>query len=177
MQNDAKVIQAIENDSLFMLESILKGGYDVNKPIIIGEEYDLEEYDEVSLLSYAICQYASRELVELLLSYGIDIYEVNNDGISSLDVAIKYKRVEIVELCIEKGFDLNKTKRKSGLTPLILASCFNDVEIATILLKNGADINGTDGSGLTAKDYAKKMGQKKMIEFLDKNGGKYNLYS
>jgi ankyrin repeat protein len=177
MQNDAKVIQAIENDSLFMLESILKAGYDVNKPIIIGEEYDLEEYDEVSLLSYAICQYASRELVELLLSYGIDIYEVNNDGISSLDVAIKYKRVEIVELCIEKGFDLNKTKRKSGLTPLILASCFNDVEIATILLKNGADINGTDGSGLTAKDYAKKMGQKKMIEFLDKNGGKYNLYS
>jgi len=177
MQNDAKVVQAIENDSIFLLESILKAGYDINKPILIGEEYDLEEYDEVSLLSYAICNYASRELIELLLSYGVNIHEVNSEGISSLDVAIKYKRVEIVKLCIEKDFDLNKTKRKSGLTPLILASCFNDVEIATILLKNGADVNGTDGSGLTAKDYAKKMGQKKMVEFLTDNGGKYNLYS
>jgi len=167
MQNNSKVLQAIENDSIFLLESILKDGYDIKKPIVIGEEYDLEEHDEVSLLSFAIRQYASRELIEMLLSYGVDIYEVNSDGVSSIDVAIKYKRVEIIELCIEKGIDLNSTKRKSGITPLMLASCFNDIEIAKILIDNGAILDSKDNSGLSAKGYAKRLGQKKMLEFLE----------
>ena len=167
MQNDLKILKAIENDSLVLLESILKDGYDIYKPIIIGEEYDLEEHDKVTLLSFAIRQYASRELIELLLSYGVDIHEVNSDGVSSLDVAIKYKRVEIIELCIEKGIKLNSTKRKSGITPLMLASCFNDIEIAKILIDNGAILDSKDNSGLTAKDYAKRLGQKRMLEFLE----------
>ena len=45
-----------------------------------------------------------------------------------------------------------------------------------LLLKHNADINSLDNSGMSAKDYAKKLGQKKMLEFLDKKGAKYNLY-
>ena len=167
MQNDQKVIEAIENDSIFLLESLLKNGYDIKKSIIIGEEYDLEDHDEVTLLSYAIRKYASRELIEVLLSYGVSIHELNSDGVSSLDIAIKYKRIDIINLCIEEGIDLNITKRRSGITPLILASCFNNIEIAKILIENGADINGQDNSGATPKAYAKKLGQKKMLEFLE----------
>jgi ankyrin repeat protein len=72
--------------------------------------------------------------------------------------------------------DVNSTQRKSGMLPILLASCFNDIEIIELLLENGADINATDASGVSAKDYAKKLGQKRVVEFLDTKGAKFNLY-
>jgi len=33
-----------------------------------------------------------------------------------------------------------------------------------------------DRSGMSAKDYARKLGQKKMQEFLTEKGGKFSAY-
>ena len=43
-----EVTQAIENDSVATMKSLLKNGVDLKKPILIGEEYELEDYDEIS---------------------------------------------------------------------------------------------------------------------------------
>ena len=48
------VTEAIENDSVAKMKSLLKDGADLKKPILIGEEYDLEDYDDVSPFFYAI---------------------------------------------------------------------------------------------------------------------------
>ncbi len=168
--------EAIENDSVAKLKSLLREGIDIKKPIIIGEEYDLDDYDTISPFFYAIRKYASMEMLELMLEHGVDIEETDKDGISALDVAIKFKRKDVIEFCIDKGFDLNVSRRKSGITPVMLAACFSDIEMMQILIDNGADINRTDNSGMSPKDYAKKLGQKRMVEFLDKNGAKFNLY-
>lgn len=171
-----EVTQAIENDSIAKLKSLIKNGVDITKPILIGEEYDLEDYDEVSPLFYAIRKYASLELIETLLENGADLFERDGDGISALDVAIKFKRKDVIQFCIDKGFDLNATKRKSGITPAMLAACFSDIEMMKLLLDNGADINAADRTGMSPKDYARKLGQKKMVEFLTEQGGKFNVY-
>jgi len=172
-----EVTQAIENDSVAKLKSLLKQGVDLNKAILIGEEYDLEEYDEISPLFYAIRKYASLEMIELMLENGVDLYMTDDDGISALDMAIKFKRKDLVQFCIDKGMDLNSTKRRSGILPLLLSCCFNDTELIQMLLDNGADINATDASGMSAKDYARKLGQKSVVEYLSQRGGKHNLYS
>jgi ankyrin repeat protein len=57
-----------------------------------------------------------------------------------------------------------------------LAACFNNIAIAQLLLDYGADINVQDSSGMSTKDYAKKLGQKKMLAFLDERGAKFNRY-
>lgn len=171
-----KMTEAIDNDSLVKMKSILENGASATKPIPIGEEYDLEEYDEISPLFYAIRKYASIEMIELLLAHGANIYDVDRDGVGALDIAIKFKRKEVVRLCIDKGIDLNQTKRKSGILPLMLASCFSDLEMITLLVESGAKLDAKDGSGATAKDYAKKLGQKKVVEFLEEKGAKFNLY-
>ncbi|SFZ97945.1 ankyrin repeat family protein [hydrothermal vent metagenome] len=171
-----EVTQAIDNDSVAKLKSLLKNGLDIKKPILIGEEYELEDYDEISPFFYAIRKYASMEMIELMLENGIDLHEVDSDGISALDMAIKFKRKELIQLCIDRGFDLNSSKRKSGMTPVILASCFSDIEMMKILLDSGGDINQTDKSGMSPKDYAKKLGQKKMLDFLDEKGARFSAY-
>jgi len=170
------VTEAIENDSVAKMKSLLKNGADLSKPILIGEEYELEEYDEISPFFYAIHKYASMEMLELMLESGVDLYAVDSDGISALDIAIKFKRKEVIQFCLDRGFDINASKRKSGITPVMLASCFSDIEMMKLLLDNGGDINLSDKSGMAPKDYAKKLGQKKMLDFLDGQGAKFNIY-
>lgn len=171
-----EVTQAIENDSVAKMKSLLKNGADLTKPILIGEEYDLEDYDEISPFFYAIRKYASMEMLDLMLENGVDLHETDSDGISALDMAIKFKRKDVIQFCIDKGFDLNVSKRKSGITPVMLAACFHDLEMMKMILDNGGEINAVDKSGMSPKDYAKKLGQKKMIEFLDEQGGMCSRY-
>jgi len=171
-----KVLDAIDNDSMLLLEKYLKEGYDLKRPVFLGDEYDLEEPDETPILFYAIRRSASVEMIELLMRYGVDIHELNEDGLSALDVAIKFKRKDIVALAIKHGISVNETQRKSGINPLMLACCFSDTEIIDILLQNGADVNRVDKSGMSAKDYAKRLGQKRVVEFLTQKGGRHNLY-
>jgi ankyrin repeat protein len=171
-----EITQAIEHDSIAKLRSLLKEGIDLNRPVLIGEEYDLEEYDEISPLFYAIRMYASLEMIELMLENGVDLFAVDSDGISALDMAIKFKRMDVVRLCIDKGFDLNTTKRKSGITPVMLAACFSDIDLMEILLESGGDINAVDRTGMSPLDYARKLGQKKMQAYLEERGAKHAAY-
>jgi len=168
--------EAIDNDSLAKIKSLIKDGIDLNKAILIGEEYDLDDYDEISPLFYAIRKYASMEMIELFLANGVKLEQRDADGISALDMAIKFKRLDVIEFCIAKGFDINKSTRKSGITPVMLAACFSNIPMMKLLIDNGALLNKVDNSAMSAKDYAKKLGQIKMMEFLDTQGAKFNLY-
>jgi ankyrin repeat protein len=141
---------------------------DLSAEVIIGQEYDLDEPDEAPLLTYAISEGASLEAIEMLVDAGIDIAEVNREGLGVLDVAIKHKRLDILKLCEARGIDLLESRRKSGVTPLILAASFSDMQIVTYLIERGADVNDRDNYGMTAADYAKRMGQEKMLAFLEK---------
>jgi len=171
-----ELTQAIEHDSIVKLRSLLKEGVDLSKPVLIGEEYDLEEYDEIPPLFYAIRVDASLEMIELMLKNGADLFAVDSDGISALDMAIKFKRMDVIRLCIDKGFDLNTTKRKSGITPVMLAACFSDIDLMEMLLKSGGEINAVDRTGMSPLDYARKLGQKRMQAYLEERGAKHAAY-
>jgi len=171
-----ELIETIENDSIVKLKALCKAGLDLNQPIDAGLEYGLEDPDYMPVLFFAIRKHASLEFIEVLLENGLNITDVDDDGLSAIDIAIKFKREDVVNFCLDKGMDINATSRKSGITPILLASCFNNVSMVELLLKNGAEINAQDSNGMSAKDYAKKLGQKKMIAFLDEHGAKYNRY-
>ncbi|THX24835.1 purine and uridine phosphorylase [Aureobasidium pullulans] len=92
-------------------------------------------------------EYGRERIVELLLSHGADVelrqihvYTDRSDW-TPLHAAVSGKHIKIVELLLERGANLNGTKR---LRPLVAAAMRNDQAVAKILLDNGADINATE---------------------------------
>jgi len=164
-----RLLEALAHDDLVTLRKLLAAGdIDLSQEVEIGSEYELDEPDEVPLLFFAISSRASLEAIEMLVDAGSDITAVNREGVGALDIAIKYKRMDIIELCEKRGVSLTESRRKSGITPLILAASFSDMEIVTYLLSKGASVYDTDKYGMTAAAYAKRMGQTKMLAFLEK---------
>jgi ankyrin repeat protein len=164
-----RLLKAIEEDILVEVKRLLKSGnYNLNLEVEIGTEYDLDEYDEIPLLFYLIQKGISLEMLKLLIDNGMDIKMVNREGVGAIDYAIKYKRKDIVKLCKDYGIDLSQSRRKSGLTPLMLAASFSDIDMMEYLIENGASPNQRDRFGMSAFDYAAKLGQKRAVEFLEK---------
>ena len=171
-----ELIEAIENDSIVKLKQLCRAGIDLNQPIDAGAEYELEDPDYMPTLFFAIRKDASIEFIEVLLENGLELKQIDEDGLSAIDIAIKFKREDVIDFCVKHGMNVNDTSRPSGITPLVLASCFNDTKIVEQLLKYGAEINAKDKNGMSAKDYAKKLGQKKMVTFLHEHGARHNRY-
>ncbi len=171
------LLEAIERDNLVAIRKLLdEGKVDLDAEVVIGEEYDLDEPDEIPLLFYVIMKGISLEALDLLLKAGLDLDYTNREGLGALDIAIKYRRPDIVRLCKEQGISLDQSRRKSGMTPLMLAAAFNDTEMVEYLLQEGADINAVDRYGMTALDYARKMGQGRVKELLEEHGAKHRHY-
>ena len=105
-----------------------------------------------------------------------DINDVDNDGLSSLHVALA---VEVVKYLIEKGgHDISKglhaaasdgdletvqylvennanieVQNKFGQTPLICAAMNDQLEVVTYLVENNADVQAHDEHAKTALDH------------------------
>jgi ankyrin repeat protein len=172
-----ELLEAIKDDRIVMVKKLLgKKEIDLSQIVYFGDEYELEEPEETNILFYSIRTYASIEIIKLLIEYGVDIFQTTKEGVGAIDIAIKFKREDVVQLCVDLGVDINISKRKSKITPIILASCFNNISMVELLIRNGANINGIDNSKMSAKDYAKKLGQNKMLDFLDSIGAEFNLY-
>ncbi len=119
-----------------------------------------------TVLACALRYRCDDSIVELLLKNGADLFACNEDGVSILDYAIMYNRIELVEEILKTDIDINKTKRPSQFTPLMGAVCYGRKEIAVMLLEKGADVTLRDIKGLSALDFAKKTRKVKMIELL-----------
>jgi ankyrin repeat protein len=173
----AALLEAVERDNLVALRKVLESGAaDLSGEVVIGEEYELDEPEEIPLLFYVIQKGISLEALKMLVEAGMDLHFVNREGLGALDIAIKYRRPDIVRFCKDQGISLSTTRRKSGMTPLMLAAAFNDTEMVKYLLEEGAELNGVDRYGMTALDYARKMRQKQVQELLESRGAKHELY-
>ncbi|XP_030331018.1 NF-kappa-B inhibitor beta isoform X2 [Strigops habroptila] len=75
---------------------------------------------------------------------------VNYDGYTPLHIAVLRKDVEMVELLLSAGADLNKPEPSCGRSPLHLAVEAQSPEVAEVLLRAGADPGARMYVGYTA---------------------------
>ena len=150
-------VEVLKNDDYIGVKMLIKKGLDVNEENDIGE----------SVLASALRYRCDFDLLMLLVENGADIFDFDNEGVSIFDMAITYDDMQMVKYILDKGIDVNQTRRRSGFTALMAASCYGRVDIAKLLLENGANHKSLDAKGFSAIDFARKMNKKSVLELFD----------
>lgn len=164
-----KWLELLKNNDFLGIKKYIKDGANVNETNESGE----------SVLASALRHKCDMDLIMLLVENKADLYDFDEEGVSIFEMAITYGNVDIVNLIISKGIDVNSTRRKSGFTPLMTATCYGRVEIAKILIENGANIEAVDSKGISVTDFARKMNKKSILDLLDydENAPKNTTYA
>ena len=110
------------------------------------------------------------EIIKLLLHLNsIDINRGNKDGLTPLLIASTRGDSEILKLLLaHDGSDVNQSflLDNNNLTLLKYAITTGNIEIVKVLVSFGANIHEAPINGMSALDVAKKMGQKKVLNYL-----------
>ncbi len=154
---DCFSFQIAKND-LELCELFLKAGMDINERDSSGTPF----------LCYA-ARNGKIDMVQWLLENGADIDAVSNDrGYSAVMDAVWKSNVQIVELLVNKGANLNFVSR-DGQTALILATGSENFQICRILAENGADPTIKDRMGMSSIDYATLFKKEEILNLYKEN--------
>ena len=154
-----ELISAIIKNDYIKVKKSLKNIDDINTPL------ELDECENIFF--FAVKKKANTEILKLLIESGLELSYQDKNGVGIFDEAMNYNDLEFIKYLVEKkGFNPLVTNRKSGFTPLMQAVSYGYLEIVKYLISLGADINQKDNFGFNAKDYARKLGQIRVYNYL-----------
>ncbi|EAY09250.1 hypothetical protein TVAG_133070 [Trichomonas vaginalis G3] len=132
--------------------------------ILHGADIYLEDYKD-NPATYYIVEYGWKEILELLISRGLDINKAK-----SLFVAAEFNWKEIVEILLANGADVNSNDYYYNKTPLLIAVQYNSKKVIDILYSHGADINVYDSQGRGVLYYVARTNNVEKAEFFMSHG-------
>jgi ankyrin repeat protein len=109
------------------------------------------------------------EMVRLLLSVGVKVYEKNSIGETALIRASGKDIEKIVDLLIQHGAEVD-AETHSGDTAVTVAAIKGQGTKIEVLAKHGADLNHRNGNGLTPLMLAKMHNWTWGVDFLKTKG-------
>ena len=168
---------AIIEDRPKLLEMLLFIGLDPD--IYIKEHYGKydNDDDDSTLLHYA-ASYGFERCVNVLLAYNVNVDKVCKyySGRTAMQLAVRQGYIDIANILINFGADINFKDGLRGETALHIATFNGYLKIIHLLLQRGAqiDIQAT-GSGLTPLMHACEYGNDDMVKLLLDFGADVNI--
>ena len=122
-------------------------------------------------LLHMACKNGQLSLIKNLLKSKVDINSMNAEGLSPLHLAVIEGHIELTNLLINKGANIEMKDLKWGSSPLLYACQNGRTKILKMLLEKGADINAKCNKGGTfAIHFAAQSGKSDLIDFLLQRG-------
>lgn len=140
--------------------------------------YGMEE-DPNEQLTDAIAINNIINVKKLLYNKKVDVNYKRIHGFTPLISAMDYIKLEIAELLIDEGADIDLAN-ENGITPLMYAAFFTtvqerNIDIVHLLIRKGANINLTDTEGNSALLYACHNKNIKGAQLLLQHGANINI--
>lgn len=149
--SQALLVKALKSNNMEWTELLLNGGAEVNLPDSNGN----------TPLIWALSADLKIEMIELLVSHGANVNQINYDGLSALDTAINNADAVVVDCLISHGADLSPkiySATTPDMTPLEFAVTLGDFEVVKALLEGGSDIHHMSSNNKTALNLALEFG-------------------
>ena len=102
------------------------------------------------------------DIVDELLSLGVDISVTNADGCNALWLACYNGSHEIIERLLAAGIDID-LQNGNGATCLMYVSSNSKADLVQLLLDNGADTSLKNFDDFTARDLAASVACLKLL--------------
>jgi ankyrin repeat protein len=109
------------------------------------------------------------EMVKLILATKPDPDIRDNFGATAVHEAIFESNLEVIQLLLDNGFDVNAQIPSNGYTPLHYAVWLNKPESVKLLLSYSADKSIKDKKGFTPLEKATKEGKRDLVIALSRN--------
>lgn len=148
----------IEKDNREIVQTYLDAGMSLNERTSLG----------TPMLNVAIRAEQVDE-VKWILQHEIDLDAVSKDrGYSALMDCVWKKNLELAEILVKKGVNLNFTST-DGQSALMLAVGEGNVKMVELLAEAGADPDKADALGMSAYGYAKLFKRDDLVKILEKH--------
>ena len=112
------------------------------------------------------CENSQIHLIKSLLVSNTNINSMNTQGLSPLHVAVIKGNVEVTELLINEGADIELKDSQYGSSPLLHACQNGRVNIVKLLIEKGANVKSESTSGTNALHFATQSGNIKVVELV-----------
>lgn len=140
-----------ETDVKEFLKAVAEGNLEVAERYLKTDPRLADEQDSLTALTHAV--YSGEAMVDLLLKNGADPNKVSANSWPPLMTALFDGNIEVVEMLVSKGADVNFIDGYSNpLFHVLWKRDYDDATkkiIAEILLRSGADVNGKNKFGWT----------------------------
>ncbi|CAG5098084.1 Oidioi.mRNA.OKI2018_I69.XSR.g15365.t1.cds [Oikopleura dioica] len=156
---------------------LMKNGADPNKknrdgqsPLDVAKDSDIKDIllGDAAVLDAAKSGSVAR-IQKLLTAENVNCRDTHGRNSTPLHLAAGYNNIEVAEILIEYGADVNAEDR-GGLIPLHNAASYGHVEIAQVLLKHGSHVNANDRWQFTPLHEAAQKGRTQLCALLLSHG-------
>jgi ankyrin repeat protein len=160
-----RLLRAIQNQRIDAVRQELDRGVDVNEP---------DEFGDFPL-TYAITEYGSEEVANLLLDRGAKIdAQSERNGLTALHNAALLLSSDKLKLLLKRGAKVDISD-KYGRTALYEALASPNPEMARLLIAHGAKANVADQTGRTPLMLAVESRQVTTVSLLLERGADLNF--
>jgi len=151
---------------------------EIGKLLIDAGADVMEEFQGMTLLHITAGFAGDEAVTELLIENGLDVRAKTDSkspaeirGVTPLHIAAGKGKVEMSEVLIKHGADLNVSDSYYEFTPLHLASKEGKNDMVELLISKGAEVNAESKRGETPLDLAVSKGHEETAEILREHGG------
>jgi hypothetical protein len=163
---NATLFLSIKNEDIIMTNFMFMLGADINAPI--------DENGVTALIGAAANE--DPQLVKKLLDYGAKVDVVTSKGSTALFQSVGKGNIDITKILLDHGANINiqANNTAANVTPLMIAVYTKNKDMVKLLLDRGANRDLKAANGLTALDYAKKIGATEVVNLFEMNNSIIN---
>ena len=164
-----------KNENALMLACKNKKEDVINVLLNAGTDLNIADADGDTCLHNAARSYCSTEVLQAIISHGVDVNATNKKNENALILACKNKKEDVINVLLDAGADPNIADADGDTYLHYAARGYWSTEVLQAILSQGVDVNATNKKNVTALMIACEKGEKDVINVLLNAGADTNI--